>query len=157
MTAHMAAEEREHGSDQEQQTPDTGPRPAVCLREHLLSELSWLTEGRSWARLESVLELWAGRLEDRWEGGAAGPLALMLRDGESGFGVEDDDEAGRRTAGVRPAVYSRCEGTTATACGRLTVESSRCPDTVQAVLERKETKPSMNKDILDFSFQAAAP
>lgn len=22
-----------------------------------------------------------------------GPLALMLRDGESGFGVEDDDEA----------------------------------------------------------------
>lgn len=39
------------------------------------------------------MELCAGRLEGRWEGGAVGPLALMLRDGESGFGVEDDDEA----------------------------------------------------------------
>lgn len=63
---------------------------------HLLSELSWLTEGRSCARLESVVELCAGRLEGKWEEGAEGPLALMFRDGDSGFGVEDDDEAERR-------------------------------------------------------------
>lgn len=73
----------------------------VCVC-HLLSELSWLTEGRSCVRLESVVELCGGRLEGRWDEGAVGPLALMLRDGESGFGVEDDDEAerGRATMGI---------------------------------------------------------
>lgn len=30
-----------------------------------------------------------------WEEGTEGPLALMFRDGDSGFGVEDDDEAER--------------------------------------------------------------
>lgn len=64
---------------------------------HLLSELSWLPEGRSCARLESVVELCAGRLEGKWEEGAEGPLALMFRDGDSGFGVEDADEAERRS------------------------------------------------------------
>lgn len=42
------------------------------------------------------MELCAGRLEGKWEEGAEGPLALMFRDGDSGFGVEDDDEAERR-------------------------------------------------------------
>lgn len=30
-------------------------------------------------------------MEGKWEEGAEGPLALMFRDGDSGFGVEDDD------------------------------------------------------------------
>lgn len=34
-------------------------------------------------------------MEGKWEEGAEGPLALMFRDGDSGFGVEDDDEAER--------------------------------------------------------------
>lgn len=62
---------------------------------HLLSELSWLAEGSSCARLESVLELCGGKVEGKWEEGAEGPLVLMFRDGESGFGVEDVDEAER--------------------------------------------------------------
>lgn len=37
-------------------------------------------------------ELWA---ESAWEEGTEWPLALMLRDGESGLGVEDDDEPKR--------------------------------------------------------------
>lgn len=41
------------------------------------------------------MELCAGRLDGKWEEGAEGPLVLMFRDGESGFGVEDADEAGR--------------------------------------------------------------
>ena len=68
----------------------------VC---HLLSELSWLAEGRSCARLESAVELCAGRVEGRCEEGAEAPLVLMFRDGDSGFGVEEADEAeeeGRR-------------------------------------------------------------
>lgn len=64
----------------------------VC---HLLSELSWLAEGSSCARLESVEELCAGRVEGKWEEGAEAPLALMFIDGDSGFGVEDADEAKR--------------------------------------------------------------
>lgn len=32
-------------------------------------------------------------MEGKCEEGAEGPLALMFRDGDSGFGVEDDDEA----------------------------------------------------------------
>lgn len=32
-------------------------------------------------------------MEGKWEEGAEGPLALMFRDGDSGFGVEDDDVA----------------------------------------------------------------
>lgn len=63
---------------------------------HLLSELSWLAEERSCARLDSVEELCAGRVEGRWEEGAGTPLVLILRDGDSGFGVEDADEAKER-------------------------------------------------------------
>lgn len=63
---------------------------------HLLSELSWLAEGRSCARLESVVELCAGRVEGKWEEGTGAPLVLMLRDGDSGFGVEDADVAEER-------------------------------------------------------------
>lgn len=37
-------------------------------------------------------------MEGKWEEGAEGPLALMFRDGDSGFGVEDDDEAERGCA-----------------------------------------------------------
>lgn len=37
-------------------------------------------------------ELWA---ESAWEEGAAWPLALMLRDGESALGVEEDEEPER--------------------------------------------------------------
>lgn len=37
-------------------------------------------------------------MEGKWEEGAEGPLALMFRDGDSGFGVEDDDEAERGQA-----------------------------------------------------------
>lgn len=62
---------------------------------YLLSELSWLAEGRSCARLESVVELCAGSAEDKWEGGAGAPLVLMFR-GDSGFGVEDADEAEKK-------------------------------------------------------------
>lgn len=57
--------------------------------------LSGLAEGRSWARLGSVVELWWGREEGRWEEGAGALLVLMLREGDSGFGVEDADGAGR--------------------------------------------------------------
>lgn len=32
-------------------------------------------------------------MEGKWEEGAEGPLALMFKDGDSGFGVEDDDVA----------------------------------------------------------------
>lgn len=63
---------------------------------HLLSELSWLAEGMSCARLESVEELCAGRAEDKCEEGAEAPLVLMFIDGESGFGVEDADEAEKK-------------------------------------------------------------
>lgn len=52
---------------------------------------------------------------------------------------------------MRLALYSSCGGTTGTACGRLTVESGRCPDAVQAVLERKETKLSMTEDIFTLA------
>lgn len=38
-----------------------------------------------------------------WEEGTEGPLALMFRDGDSGFGVEDDDEAERSE--VRKGFY----------------------------------------------------
>lgn len=58
---------------------------------HLLSELSWLTEGRSCAKLDSVVELCAGRLEDKCEVGTVAPLVPIFR-GDSGFGVEDADE-----------------------------------------------------------------
>lgn len=37
-------------------------------------------------------------MEGKWEEGAEGPLALMFRDGDSGFGVEEDDEAERGQA-----------------------------------------------------------
>lgn len=60
---------------------------------HLLSELSWLAEGRSCARLDRVVELCAGRLEGKWEEGVGALLVLMFRDGDSGFGVEDADDA----------------------------------------------------------------
>lgn len=60
---------------------------------HLLSELSWLTEGRSAARPESVVELCGGRVDGKWEEGAEAPLVLMFIDGDSGFGVEEADEA----------------------------------------------------------------
>lgn len=63
------------------------------LLHHLLSELSWLAEGRSGARLESVAELCAGRVEGKWDEGAEAPLVLMFIDGDSGFGVEEADEA----------------------------------------------------------------
>ncbi len=54
--------------------------------------------GMSCARLESAVELCAGRVAGKWEEGAEGPLVLMFKDGDSGFGVEDADEAeGRRT------------------------------------------------------------
>lgn len=59
---------------------------------YLLSALSWLAEGKSGARLE----LCAGSVDDKWEEGAEAPLVLMFRDGDSGFGVEDADEAERR-------------------------------------------------------------
>ena len=62
---------------------------------NLLCELRWLAEGMSCARLESV-ELCGGMEEGRWEEGAEGPLVQMFRDGDSGFGVEDADEAERR-------------------------------------------------------------
>lgn len=62
-----------------------------------MRELSWVAEGRSCVRLESVVALCAGRLEAKWEEGTEGPLALILRDGESGFGVEDAEEADRKT------------------------------------------------------------
>ena len=63
----------------------------VCLC-YLLRELSWLTVGMSWARLASAA-LWLGITEVWWEG-PPGPLWLLtLRDGESGFGVEDTDDA----------------------------------------------------------------
>lgn len=38
-----------------------------------------------------MVELCAGRVEDKWEGGTGAPLVLMFR-GDSGFGVEDADE-----------------------------------------------------------------
>lgn len=41
------------------------------------------------------MELCAGRLEGKWEEGAGAPLVLMLRDGDSGFGVEDADEVSK--------------------------------------------------------------
>lgn len=69
--------------------------PSCCVYlYHLLSVLSWLAEGRSCARLDSVLELCVGREEGKWDEGAGALLVLMLRDGDSGFGVEDADEAG---------------------------------------------------------------
>lgn len=68
--------------------------------------------------------------------GTEWPLALMLRDGESGLGVEDDDEPkrnaerrisfpGLRNPGLNPA-------------GRLTVESGRGPDAIQPILEARK-------------------
>lgn len=60
---------------------------------HLFSTLSWLAEGRSCARLESVVELCAGSEDGKWDEGAEGPLALMFTDGDSDFGVEEADEA----------------------------------------------------------------
>lgn len=54
--------------------------------------MSWLAEGRSWARLESVVELCGGKDEGKWEEGAVALLVLMFRAGDSGFGVEDADE-----------------------------------------------------------------
>ena len=40
-----------------------------------------------------MVELCAGRVEGKWEEGVGAPLVLMFRDGDSGFGVEDADEA----------------------------------------------------------------
>lgn len=62
-----------------------------------MSELSCVAEGRSCAKLESVVELWVVRVAGRWEEGADGPLVLMFIDDDSGFGVEEADEAGRRS------------------------------------------------------------
>lgn len=45
------------------------------------------------------MELCAGRVEGKWEEGAEAPLELMFRDGDSGFGVEDADEAERKRRG----------------------------------------------------------
>lgn len=56
----MAAEKREQSSHLEQKhktKKKKGKFCRVCLSLYLLSELSWLTEGRSCVRLESVLEL----------------------------------------------------------------------------------------------------
>lgn len=95
-----------------------------------MRELSWLAEGRSWARLESVPELCAGR-DCKWEEGAEAPLLLMFKDGESGFGVEDADEAesSRREARVicnGPKVaLLKSDGT----CSTFTVESQQRTNT----------------------------
>jgi len=67
----------------------------LSLLYHLLRELSWLAEGRSCVRLESAVELCALRVEGKWEEGAEGPLALIFIDDDSGFGVEEADEAER--------------------------------------------------------------
>ena len=64
----------------------------VC---HLLSALSWLAEGRSCARLESVVEVCAGSEDGKWDEGAEGPLVLMFTDDDSDFGVEEADEPKR--------------------------------------------------------------
>lgn len=58
----------------------------------LLSEFSWLADGRSCVRLESVVELCGGKVGVKWED-ADGPLVLMFTDGDSGFGVEEADDA----------------------------------------------------------------
>lgn len=55
----------------------------------------------------------------------------MLRDGESGLGVEDEDEAERTK---RSDFHSRGRSEPNPAV-RLTVESSRGPSTTQPVLE----------------------
>lgn len=61
------------------------------------------------------------------------PLALVLRDGESGLGVEDADEAERNTEG---GFYFQGLGNSLLyPAMRPTVESSRGPYTIQTVLE----------------------
>lgn len=50
--------------------------------------------------LECVLEVCAGKVEGKWEEGAGAPLVLMLIDGDSGFGMEDAEEAGKSSTGV---------------------------------------------------------
>lgn len=52
--------------------------------------------------MESVVELCAGRVEGKWEEGAEAPLVLMLRDGDSGLGVEDADEVSRAAEVLTP-------------------------------------------------------
>lgn len=89
-------------------------------------------------------ELWAG---SAWEEDTEWPLALMLRDGESGLGVEDDDDPkrnpekriyflGLRNPGLNPA-------------GILTVESSGGPYAVQSILETRKHN-LMNNTLMTF-------
>lgn len=64
---------------------------------NLLSEFSWLADGKSCARLERVVVLCAGRVGVKWEEPAEGPLLFMFTDGDSGFGVEEADETEKKT------------------------------------------------------------
>lgn len=68
----------------------------TCLqlfKPHLLSVVSWLAEGRSCERLESVVELCVDKVEGKWEEGAGALFVLIFRAGDSGFGVDDAEEA----------------------------------------------------------------
>lgn len=60
--------------------------------------------GRSCARLESVVELCAGKVEGKREEGAEVPLVMFI-DGDSVFGVEDADEAEREGVGKKSSLF----------------------------------------------------
>lgn len=68
-----------------------------------------------------------------WEEGTELPLALVLRDGESGLGVEDADEAERNTE--RGFYFYGLGNSLLYPAMRPTVESSRGPHTIQTILE----------------------
>lgn len=61
---------------------------------YLLS-VAKLAEGMSCGRLGSAV-LWGGMEEGMRAEGAGALLVLMLGEGDSGFGVEEADEAGKK-------------------------------------------------------------
>lgn len=64
----------------------------------------------------------------------------MLRDGESGLGVEDDDEP--ETPGEKGFILTGLRNCGLNPAGGLTVESSRSSDAVQSILETQKQQLS---------------